>query len=214
MTATDLLPETDHAAAPAATPRVRGSGYWTHRQDMMYYKYVMAIAGKLTLRSRSLIDVGSHQTGMSEAFPWIPERVALDIRRPYSSATVTGIQADFLTFEPGRRYDFALCLQVLEHVPEAERFARKLLTVAERVLVSVPYKWPAGACDRHCQDPVDEAKLAGWFGRDPTYQIVVEEPFLPPGPGRGRRLIAYFHPLDRKFKHRSYRRLKSVPADR
>lgn len=186
----------------ARAPRPPGK-YWERRQGMMYYEYVRALAFPLAAKARSLIDVGSHGTSLAEDFDWIPERVALDLRTPYASEAVRGIQADFLAFEPDRRYDFALCLQVLEHVPEAGAFAQKLLAVADRVLVSVPYRWPEGVCKHHCQDPVDEAKLAAWFGRAPDYRLVVEEPFR--DRRNSRRLIAYFHPPGEAFDPKHYR---------
>ena len=68
---------------------------------------------------------------------------------------------------------------------------------------------PEGACRHHCQDPVDEAKLAGWFGREPNYRIVVEEPFRPNG--HGRRLIAYFHTPGQPFRLRDFRRERGRP---
>jgi Sulfotransferase family len=193
-------------AAPApnkAAPRP-DSEYWDRRQRMMYYQYVLAVAGPLARDARSLIDVGSWNTSIAEELDWIPDRVALDLRQPYSSKAVRGVKADFLQFEPERRFDFALCLQVLEHIPDAARFARKLQEVADRVLVSVPYEWPKGTCRYHCQDPVDERKLADWFGREPDYRIVVEEPLQN---GRtNRRLIAYFHDPREKFDLKEYRR--------
>ena len=180
--------EAPKKAAPAASAR---QGYWEQRRDLVYYDYVRTMVGRLGARAGSLIDVGSHKTSLAEEFAWIPERFTLDLREPYSSERVQGIQADFLAFEPGRRYDLATCFQVLEHVPEAEAFAKKLLAVSDRVLVSVPYRWPAGHNPSHVHDPVDGAKLAAWFGREPDYKILVQEP-LRPG-GRGRRLIAYYH---------------------
>ena len=178
------------ASEPDPTRGARGN-YWTRRSEMMYYRYVLEIAGELAKDATSLIDVGSHSTSIAEKFPWIRDRVALDLRKPYSSPTVRGVQADFLAYEPEKRFDFALCLQVLEHVPPVEEFAKKLLRVADRVLVSVPYKWPEGGCKYHCQDPVNEQKLAAWFGRTPDYTIVVQEPLNVSA--SNRRLIAYFH---------------------
>lgn len=191
-------------APPPKAPQP--SDYWKRRQKMMYYQYVLDIAGPLAAEARSLIDVGSHGTSMAEAFDWIPERVALDLREPYSSPAVTGIKADFFTFTPERRYDMALCLQVLEHVPDAKGFARKLLQIADRVLVSVPYLWPKNQVKFHCQDPVDEKKLADWFGRKPDYTIVVAEQFR--DPAIARRLIAYFHVPGEKFDPKEYRDAK------
>jgi hypothetical protein len=190
--------------------RPRGD-YWERRQGLMYYEYVRALAFPLAAEARSLIDVGSHGTSLAEEFDWIPERAALDLRTPYSSERVRGIKADFFVFEPERRYDFALCLQVLEHVPQAEIFAKKLLAVADRVLVSVPYRWPKGHCRHHCQDPVDEAKLAGWFGREPDYSLVVEEPFR--DRQISRRLIAYFHTPGETFEPKRFRSEPASPDE-
>jgi hypothetical protein len=61
-----------------------------------------------------------------------------------------------------------LCLQVLEHIPDAAAFAQRLLARARwHVIISVPYKWAASRSPNHIHDPVDEAKLATWFGRSP-----------------------------------------------
>lgn len=117
---------------------------------------------------------------------------------------MTGITANFFTFSPGRAYDFVTCLQVLEHIGPARKFARKLFTLADRVLISVPYQWPAGLEKSHCQDPVDFRKLRRWTGRDPTYWVIVAEP-LTELPGRNR-LIAYYHPPGADFSLRKVRR--------
>jgi hypothetical protein len=182
-------------AEPAAAEAESGaSGYWDRRRDMIYYDYLRRMVGRFGAEARSLIDVGAHETPLAEEFDWIPERVALDIRAPYSSPAVTGIRADFRDFEPGRRYDFALCAQVLEQVPEPEAFARKLLGIADRVLVSVPYRWPAAAKTKGgaaAGAPIDKATLARWFGRAPDHMVIAQEPFQT-GP-TSRRLIAYFH---------------------
>ena len=183
------------------TPKT-GDGYFKRRQDMMYYRYIQVMAGRLAADATSLIDVGSWNTSMAEEMDWIAHRVALDLRVPYSSEKVIGVKADFYEYQPERRFDFALCLQVLEHVPDAAAFAQKLLAVADRVLVSVPYKWPEGVGKGHVQDPVDEKKVAGWFDRKPDYQIVVEEPLTRGRSSRvkARRLIAYYHRAGEPFR--------------
>lgn len=206
MIATKAAPS--HAATGAGSgksaARVQAkSEYWRKRQTMMYYQYVLMIAGKLSQDASSLIDVGSRSTSITEEFHWIPERAALDIEAPYSSENVRGIKADFFAYQPEKKYDIALCLQVLEHIPDAQAFARKLLDIADRVLVSVPYDWPEFACRFHCQDPVNARKLAGWFGREPDYRIVVQEPFQKKR--SGRRLIAYFHTPGEKFRMQAAR---------
>ena len=194
--------ETHTPRLSPSLPRKRAP-YWRKRREMMYYRYVLELARELARDAQSLIDVGSHQTSIAEEFDWVSNRVALDLNQPYCSETVRGIQADFLTFEPEQRYDFALCLQVLEHVPDAAAFARKLLQDSDRVLVSVPYKWPAGTHSDHCHDPVNERKLARWFGRQPDYKLIVHEPFR--SERTGRRLIAYFHTSGETFDLARYR---------
>ncbi len=112
--------------------------YWTKKSNMMYYKYVDFLVRALAADARSLIDVGAADAQYIENFAWIPKRNTLDKRKPYSSENVAGIEMDFFDFEPEEKYDFATCLQVLEHVPDAKSFARKLFEIADRVLISVP----------------------------------------------------------------------------
>ncbi len=165
--------------------------YWTKRSNMMYYQYVDFLVRALAADARSLIDVGAADAQYIENFAWIPKRNTLDKRKPYSSENVAGIEMDFFDFEPEEKYDFATCLQVLEHVPDAKSFARKLFEIADRVLISVPYKWEKDSNRWHVHDPVDLDKLLSWTGRQPSYSIVVEEPL-----SRSRkrnRLICYYH---------------------
>ena len=172
-------------------------GYFAKRQHLIYYAYVKMIVRGIAADARSMIDVGSADTSCLEDFEWVEHRDALDIRRPYSSSSVRGITSDFLKFQPERRYDLALCLQVLEHIPNARAFAQKLFDVASAVLISVPFEWPEGATTSHIHDPVDMEKLQSWSGRAPSYSTIVAEP-LTRG-GKGRRLIAYYHPLGEAF---------------
>ncbi len=67
--------EPEEAEAPSAS-------YWDRRRDLIYYKYIRSMMGRLAADSKSLIDVGSYNTSLSEEFDWIPERFALDIREP------------------------------------------------------------------------------------------------------------------------------------
>jgi hypothetical protein len=166
-------------------------GYWAKRSNHMYYKYVDYLVRALAADANSLIDVGSADAQYIENFHWIPKRNTLDIRKPYSSENVAGIEMNFFGFEPEEKYDFATCLQVLEHIPDAKSFARKLFEIADRVLISVPYKWEKDSTSTHVHDPVDLDKLLSWTGRQPSYSIVVEEPL---SQSRSRnRLICYYH---------------------
>jgi hypothetical protein len=162
--------------------------YWETREHLNYLRDVRVLASKVGADAESIIDVGSNACPYLEWFDWVPRRVSIDISKPYSSATVQGIRADFLKSELGS-FDLCLCLQVLEHIPDAETFARKLLAIAPRVIASVPYMWPDGSCKWHVHDPVDEIKMQSWFGRSPQLCSIVQETHAPPN---HRRMICYY----------------------
>ncbi len=169
--------------------------YWDRREDLRYYSYVRALLNRLAVNVQSILDVGSADTPVLEELEWIPRRVTVDKRNPYSSEQVVGIKADFFKYEPEERFEFVICLQVLEHIPNAKAFAEKLFAVGDHVLISVPYKWKAGASDYHIHDPVDLKKLKLWTGRNPSYYLIVREPH-----SKTRRLICYYHPEVWKVK--------------
>lgn len=200
----------EHAEPPAKPDTSRqaedkqGSGYWAGRTNLMYYQYVDFLVRALAADCQSLIDVGSADAQYIENFDWIKKKNTLDIRKPYESEAVEGIKIDFFDFKPEQKYDFATCLQVLEHIPDAEAFAGKLFQTAHRVLISVPYLWKEGSTPSHIHDPVDLEKLIGWTGREPDYYIIVEEP-LRDGSKR-RRLVVYYHPKDEKLNLNRARR--------
>ena len=100
-------------------------------------------------------------------------------------------------------------MQVLEHVPEPEPFARRLLEIGDLLLVSVPYKWPKGSVKSHIHDPVDLGAVTRWFGRAPNYNLIVQEPFID---RKGGRLFAIFDPSDpeRVFDSSLRRRARAV----
>lgn len=168
-------------------------GYWQPRSDLIYYQYFRYMVRCVGHEARSMLDVGSGNSPYLEWFDWIPDRVSIDIQTPYSSAAVRGIEGDIFDFKPAAPYDLVSCMQVLEHVREPAPFAQRLLELGRLVLVSVPYKWPAGITKGHVNDPVDLAKVVRWFGRKPNYHIVVTEPFQH---RKGARLIALYDPAD------------------
>ena len=153
----------------------RQEKYWAERQAMRYYSRTVAIAQKYAPEARSVLDVGSHETTNILRFSWIPSKTAIDIGHKPKIPGVTGIKANFLDYRPDERFDLVTCLQVLEHLDEPTAFAQRLRAVGRTVIVSVPYQWAEGQCVYHKQDPIDEAKLAGWLGDDWLDHEIVED---------------------------------------
>lgn len=163
--------------------------YWNDRFDLLYYQTVDYIVRAVGVDARSLVDVGTGGCPYLEWFSWIERRVSIDIDKPYSSPTVQALNANILHDDVPEDFDICTCLQVLEHVPEAKKFARRLTELAPTVIVSVPYLWPEGRTEGHLHDPVDMEKLSGWFGREPNYHVIVEEPLRRM---KNKRLVAIF----------------------
>lgn len=178
--------------------------YWRDRFDLIYYQAIDFIVRSVGYDAKSIIDVGSGNCPYIEWFYWIDRKVSIDIRAPYSSPIVESVVANILDHKFEEKFDVALCLQVLEHISDPGPFARRLLELSDRLIVSVPYKWPAGKTPGHVQDPVDEAMLQSWFGRSPNYSVIINEPLRG---AKGRRLIAIFDAdVTRRFGHEDTKR--------
>jgi SAM-dependent methyltransferase len=163
--------------------------YWAERYDKLYYQYFRFIIRCIGPNAGSIIDVGSGKSPYLEWFDWIPRKVSIDIRAPYGSKTVTPIVGNILETDFDETFDICTCLQVLEHVREPVPFAKRLLELGHLVLISVPFRWPAGKVKGHVNDPVDLDNIISWFGRKPNYHQVVREPF---NRTYGSRLFALF----------------------
>jgi hypothetical protein len=161
--------------------------YWESRQDLLYYQVVRVLAQGLSKEAASILDVGSALCPYLDWFPHIEERVSVDLKHPYDGPGVVPIRADFLEWQPEHVFDVVTCLQVLEHVPRADLFAKKLLSAGRIVVVSVPYKWRDGTMGSHVHDPVDQQKLRSWFGREPNFEYLCKEVG-----GGSRRLIQVY----------------------
>lgn len=182
---TGVWPGVEDADAPL--------GYWERRRDFAYLREVAALTGEIAPNPRRVIDVGSNDCPYLDWFETAERKVSIDLRNPYRALGVESVKADFLTYDAEERFDLCLCLQVLEHVPDAAAFARKLLGVARHLVISVPYLWPHGLCRSHIHDPVDEQKMRAWFGREPDRAIIATEE----GSGaKTRRLICYYRSGD------------------
>jgi SAM-dependent methyltransferase len=164
--------------------RLRLTNYWGQRQHFQYYKEVERLARMYAPTGGSVLDVGAADTELLHRLNWFAHRVALDRRPPCPSPNVERVVSDFMDYRPSTRFDLVLCLQVLEHLEDPEAFARKLLATGRRVIISVPYRWPAGLSPNHVHDPVDEAMLNRWAGRTPVETHVVRD--------ERERLVAVF----------------------
>jgi hypothetical protein len=164
--------------------------YWNERKSSVYLQHLRALVNFIGRDARSIIDVGSNGCPYLEWFGWIPNRVSLDLNKPYRGKNVVAVKQDLLNYRTNFVFDLCICLQVLEHVPNAADFARRLLSLSPHVLISVPYRWPITNHTKamgHIHDPVDEQKLTSWFGREPDFQMISEEIATPV-----RRLICYY----------------------
>lgn len=159
--------------------------YWNARKDATYYREAVEMARAQAPAAKSVLDVGGGGCEYITWADWIPLKVALDPWRARELPGVLYLREEFEHFTPEIRFDLAFCLQVLEHIEDAGAFAQKLLASAETVIISVPYKWPAGYCPGHVQDPVDEEKLEGWTGIKAIESKIITD-------GTCRRLLAAF----------------------
>ncbi len=147
--------------------------YWERRRHLVYYQEVLRLAKKYVPRGDSALDVGANKADLLSELDWFHRRVALDLMYPPRRRGIERIMMDFMEYRPDITFDLVLCLQTLEHIEDPAPFARKLLKTGETVIISVPYKWPRGHYEPHVQDPVDEAKLLAWTGRQPDETRVV-----------------------------------------
>ena len=46
-------------------------GYWSRRQELVYYQYVRVLIEELTVEANSIIDVGSAETPILENLKWL-----------------------------------------------------------------------------------------------------------------------------------------------
>lgn len=160
--------------------------YWRTRKQSKYYVEVVRLAQLHGKPGGSVLDVGAHETKVLSQLSGFRRRVALDRGKISGQRGVETIRANFLKWEPTERFDLVLCLQVLEHIPDATTFAKRLFAAGSTVILSVPYRWPRGKCKEHIHDPVDEEKLRAWTGREPTFAVVVKD--------KSERLIAVYEP--------------------
>ena len=160
------------------------------RKDHVYTRRVVKLLEEFSDGGcESIIDVGSRGVDIMSGLP-LKRKVSIDLEKPLVADGVESVQGDFFDYQPKEQFDIVCCMQVLEHVPEVEKFTEKLFAIARKyVIISVPYKWPAGSCKRHIHDPVDEEKMAIWTKNDPIVAEVVAEYALSK---KGKRMICIY----------------------
>lgn len=161
------------------------SPYWLDRQGYGYYRLVRQWVSEYG-RGGTILDVGAMSTPVAS---WgdFTTRIAIDRRLQLATIPgVTYLTADWLTYRPPL-VDLITCLQVLEHIGDDDilPFARKLVSSCRRLIVSVPFMWPAGKCRYHQRDPVSLGDLTAWLGLAPIRSCVVADDT--------QRLVAEFH---------------------
>lgn len=164
--------------------------YWERRKGHRYYQVVRDTIEQLS-PAESIVDVGSANVpmatwgefsgryavdpGMPPVLPWSDGVTC--IRHSWPAPVGEFVDRRGRLVELPAVASLVTCCQVLEHL-EAEQlpsFCAALRERSEVLLVTVPYRWRPGLVESHRQDPVDEAKLAGWLGAPDHSEVIRED---------------------------------------
>jgi len=151
--------------------------YYASRKDEQYYRVVRRWLEQLSPES-SLLDVGCLDTPVA-TWGTFATRYTVDPRPRPPLPHVTAIANHWPAAAANLPQPIAVvtCLQVLEHVADPHAFAAELFAAATTaVIISVPYRWAAGACKYHLHDPIDLAKLQRWTDRGPNRAFITHPP--------------------------------------
>ncbi len=86
--------------------------YWEKRQNLIYYQCFRIIIRCIGRNAKSIIDVGSGNSPYLEWFDWIHKKVSVDIKVPYQSEKVEGLQGDIHKLQFENRFDICTCGRV------------------------------------------------------------------------------------------------------
>ncbi len=146
--------------------------YAEARKHLNYYK---AVRGEILRYSpgESILDVGCGGTDIVLTGDF-------SIRHAVNATPIDPFPAELFVGSwpeielPRERYDVVTCCQVLEHLRNEAipPFVRRLKETAGVLIVSVPYRWRAGRCKSHKQDPVTEKKLEKWMGKPSRLRVI------------------------------------------
>lgn len=163
------------------------NGYWDGRKKMSYYGEAVKLACKYAPNARTLLDVGGRDCLYTLDVP-AELRVTVDPDRGPNNPGIRWVQADFMQWQADQIYDVAFCLQVMEHIPDAANFLKKLLMVARVVVVSVPFNWPP--TPDHTHHRLKSDVFENWADRKPDYLVKIKENGRPPS--YSKRVMAVF----------------------
>jgi len=157
-------------------------GHWERRKHLPYYAIVRSWLEELS-PCDSILDIGCLDT-LVASWGTFTYRYSIDPRpRPHIDG-VTAIRGSWPEDRPQRTFDVMTCLQTLEHIEDPTASVQPIFDTARlAVILSVPYKWPAGY-DAHIHDPVDARKLRSWTKRNPDATKITSS--------KARRLVALY----------------------
>lgn len=152
------------------------SKFYAGRKGHKYYAQVKAWLDSYGERD-SILDIGSADTPVA-SWGTFRHRHTIDPRFQPDLEHVVSVQGHWPE-DAGlvpRRVEVITCLQVLEHIQDVQPFVDAIFAAATyRVILSVPYKWKAGATQGHIHDPVSREKLRGWTRRQPLRTTVIDD---------------------------------------
>jgi len=157
--------------------------YWHDRQSLYYYRVVRKWLESFGTCG-TLLDVGCADTPVAQYGDFL-KRIAVN-NRPFPPLDgVECIEADWM--ECDLTADVITCLQVIEHFKTdyLREFVSKILRSSKIAIISVPYRWAAGDCPGHWQDPIDLRTFLTLVGREPVKLEVVTD-------SSRRRLVTMF----------------------
>lgn len=152
------------------------SKYWESRKHLQYYEVARKYIELVASPRFSIMDVGCLNTPVALMGDF-KDRFALN-KTPFTPFEgVECIVADWLDFEPGRKYNVITCLQVLEHLDDKtlKSFVDKLRAYSDWMVLSVPYMWPVGTEPTHKQDPIDVVKFYQMAQGVPEFVEIIKD---------------------------------------
>lgn len=149
--------------------------YWRQRADFVYLHVIRRLIEIVAPSARVVADIGSNRTPILDFHPSNAKRYSVDIDNPYQGENVIAIRQDFYIWNCPEPIDVVTCFQVIEHVPDPEKFVQRLLAIGEVVILSVPFMEPPGLNPGHINNNIDLATIIRWAHRKPNFHYIATE---------------------------------------